>query len=110
MKKPINLGFLGQKPLGETCFDILSQTGGFNISFGVSNYSKENWWKNNGIYQSCRRLSIPFVNNSYRAEDKIAKLIKIANIKCWKFDIVGFGEDLQFSEYSCDDNSHYDWH
>ena len=76
MKKPINLGFLGQKPLGETCFDILSQAGDFNISFGVSNYSKENWWKNNGIYQSCRRLSIPFVDNSYRAEDKIAKLIK----------------------------------
>lgn len=28
----------------------------------------------------------------------------------WKFNVIGFGEDIQISEYNEEDNGHYDWH
>jgi len=28
----------------------------------------------------------------------------------WKFDIIGFGEDIQIGEYTAEEGGHYDWH
>ena len=41
---------------------------------------------------------------------KIQVLVNLVNNKMWNFDLVGFGEDIQYGEYSAEQEGHYDWH
>lgn len=70
--------FLGQKPIGELCFEILwkSQNSNYNIVAAVSNMDKsEVWWHRNSIYEQCMSEDIVFVDNSKRNEERIKELI-----------------------------------
>ena len=74
--------FLGQKPLGEKCFDILLklQTANFSVIGVVSNKSKNVWWKSNRIYKRILGTSIKFIDNDKPNEKKIYDLIIDNNI------------------------------
>jgi len=41
--------------------------------------------------------------------DKIAEHVLIANKQMWNFDLIGFGDSIQFTKYY-GDGGHYDWH
>jgi PKHD-type hydroxylase len=42
--------------------------------------------------------------------DRITEMIKEANEVMWGFDLSGYYEPLQFTEYYGNDEGHYDWH
>jgi methionyl-tRNA formyltransferase len=73
----VKILFLGQKPLGESCFDILLQTKDMEIIGVVSNVdSQKGWWGTNNIYKKCISEKIPFLNNNKKSEEEIVKLIE----------------------------------
>jgi PKHD-type hydroxylase len=41
--------------------------------------------------------------------DRIADHVIIANEELWNFDLIGFGDSIQFTKYH-GDGGHYDWH
>lgn len=69
--------FLGQKPIGEQCFDILlkNRDREFSVCGAVSNMDTRCWWKSAGIYERATQDGIPFIDNQARHEEAIAKLI-----------------------------------
>lgn len=73
-----NILFLGQKTVGERCFEILLQKAGqgYAVAGICSNPNTNVWWKSNNIYQKSQRLAIPFISNEKRNEDIILALIK----------------------------------
>lgn len=71
--------FLGQKPIGEECFNLLvkkSKKFNWKIVAAVSNKSKHNWWKSNYIYENCKKNEIQFINNKKRNNKKIIEIIE----------------------------------
>ena len=73
--------FMGQKKIGEKCFEILSKADNslFNIRGLVSNKSAKNvWWGSNYIYDNSR--GIPFIDNNERNNSEIKELIDEQNI------------------------------
>ncbi len=72
-----NVLFLGQKPIGEACFEALTRAGdGIRIAGAVSNDSTANWWKSAGIYAACAQNGIPFISNAERNDRPILELIR----------------------------------
>jgi methionyl-tRNA formyltransferase len=73
----IRILYLGQKPIGERCFDILrdAQSSSLQISGVVSNANDDVWWKSNAIYRECVRGGIPFISNDKRNNREIENLI-----------------------------------
>jgi methionyl-tRNA formyltransferase len=69
--------FLGQKWLGEQCFDLLQsdQYDSLRICGVVSNVSTRVWWKSNKIYQHCMTEGIPFMDNNGRNNKAIKAMI-----------------------------------
>ena len=67
--------FLGQRPLGETCFQLCLDHQAVEILGASSNSTKNGWWRTNGIYTACSKYGITFVDNSHRNEDDLLKLI-----------------------------------
>lgn len=73
-----NIMFLGQKPIGESCFEQLlaKRNANYCIGAAVSNSDKDSvWWHDNRIFESCARENITFVDNKEKNEDKLKKLI-----------------------------------
>lgn len=68
--------FLGQKWVGERCFEALLRTPHLTVAAVVSNQSAHPWWGSNAIYREARARSLPFVDNSDRAHEAMAHLIK----------------------------------
>lgn len=74
----LKIMFLGQKPIGELCFEQLlaGQNSNYNIVAAVSNKDKENvWWNGNKIYERCKDENIAFLDNLKRNEEQIKELI-----------------------------------
>ncbi len=69
--------FLGQKWLGEKCFDLLQniQSDLVKVCGAVSNMRCDVWWKSNHIYQRCHAQGIPFIDNRKRNHEVIGKMI-----------------------------------
>lgn len=70
--------FLGQKTIGERCFELLIQRQDCDhrVAGVVSNQDRENvWWKSNGIYQYCLEHKLPFINNNKPNEEMIVQMI-----------------------------------
>lgn len=69
--------FLGQKPVGEKCFDILlqNQAPNFSVCGAVSNADQDCWWGSAEIYMAARREGIPFIENRERHNEEILQLI-----------------------------------
>ena len=84
--------FLGQKKLGEKCFEYLlnNHSKEFEIIAAVSNKSKNVWWRSNEIFDKTRNTNIHFIDNEKQNEDDIYECIlhnKINTIisvqHCW---------------------------
>lgn len=70
--------FLGQRPIGELCFEQLlkGQNHNYCIAAVVTNkHSADVWWHSNKIYGSCVEANIPVADNSGRNEEILKKLI-----------------------------------
>lgn len=69
--------FLGQKPIGERCFELLRQAEAKNICVAgvVSNDTDDVWWGTKKIFEIAQRDSIPFVSNKKRNNEAIKGLI-----------------------------------
>lgn len=70
--------FLGQKPLGEKCLNILKGTVFHNIRIAaiVSNISADDvWWKSNMPYCFAQKNNIPCIGNEKRYADEIKDCI-----------------------------------
>lgn len=79
----LNILFLGEKPIGELCFEQLlaGQNNSYNIAAVVSNKDKSQvWWNGNKIYEKCINENITFVDNSKRNEEQIKAVITNKNI------------------------------
>lgn len=75
--------FLGQKPIGEMCFDILVSRQSMNIEISaiVSNSSTENvWWNSDKPHQYAMSNGLRFIGNESRNTDKIKECIKEKDI------------------------------
>lgn len=75
--------FLGQKPIGEKCFEVLMKHQNENMSVvgAVSNQACESvWWKSNAIYNVCMENDLLFIDNSKPNEEIIKEKIKSNNI------------------------------
>ena len=71
--------FLGQKPIGEACFKILTSREYKNIRLVavVSNSSVQNvWWKSNVPYLFAKKQGIDFIDNYARHTKEIKDCIK----------------------------------
>ena len=58
--------FLGQKKIGEKCFELLLQYSGLELIVAgvVSNSDVARvWWKSNDLFRVAQRLRLPFVSN-----------------------------------------------
>jgi PKHD-type hydroxylase len=68
---------------------------------------------NNNINPDVRRSQISWLNNSQDTEWVFRKLGNVGaelNAKYFRFDLTGFGEALQMTNYNSDDHGMYGWH
>ncbi len=75
--------FLGQKPIGEMCFEQLlkGQNDNYKVVAAVSNMDKsKTWWNGNKIYERCTEENIVFADNSKRNEEQIKEIIIRGNV------------------------------
>ena len=72
-----NVIFLGQKRLGENCFELLlnSQDEDFKVLGVVSNKSEDVWWGSNKIYNKTLDSGIDFFDNRKPNEEEILDFI-----------------------------------
>ena len=66
-----------------------------------------------GNISEYRISDVAWINDSDDTEwlySKIADYAKIANREMWNFDIWGYQDKLQYTNYYGDGGGHYDWH
>lgn len=66
-----------------------------------------------GNISEYRISDVAWINDSDDTEwlySKIADYAKIANREMWNFDIWGYQDTLQYTNYYGDGGGHYDWH
>ena len=66
-----------------------------------------------GNISEYRISDVAWINDSDDTEwlySKIADYAKIANREMWNFDIWGYQDNLQYTNYYGDGGGHYDWH
>lgn len=74
--------FLGQKPLGEKCFQALAEQSDVRIAGVCSNDDANEWWGTHGIKTCAQRMGISFINNSARNESLLLDMIKRNHVDC----------------------------
>jgi PKHD-type hydroxylase len=60
-----------------------------------------------------RRSMIGFIECNPETEwifERIGEHVVTANNELWNFDLMGFGDDVQFTEYWGENGGHYNWH
>ncbi len=75
----MNVLFLGQKPLGEKCFDYLLglKSHYYSIKVAVSNANSNSvWWNSNGIFKSAIKNKIEFFDNKKKNDELIIDIIE----------------------------------
>jgi len=68
---------------------------------------------NEGNVSEYRISDIAWINDNNETQwlySKIADYAKIANKEMWNFDIWGYQDSLQYTNYYGDGGGHYDWH
>lgn len=66
-----------------------------------------------GVNPDVRRSQVSWLNNSADTKwvfDKLADVIAQINAKHFRFDLTGFGEPLQLTNYDQSENGMYGWH
>lgn len=73
--------YLGQKPIGEKCFDLLLEAhwNGLVLRAIGSNMSKNGWWKSNSIFAGVGN-TFPFVDNAEPHEDALIRMCELEAI------------------------------
>lgn len=72
----MNVMFLGQKNIGEKCFEMLIADDFFSIKVALSNKEYENtWWKSNNVYKLSMDNDIPFYDNKTKDNKLLLNLI-----------------------------------
>ncbi len=74
--------FLGQKPVGESCFDLLLKSE-LEVCGVVSNIAENGWWGTGDIVKKAGARNIPYYYNNRPVNDQIKKLIK-----CRRIDLI----------------------
>lgn len=77
------------------------------------NYTVEEGTTGKALHPNYRNSKIRWLPKDNKTEwlyKKLGALAKQANNDYWGFDIVGFGEYLQYGEYNSNVSGHYDWH
>jgi methionyl-tRNA formyltransferase len=68
--------YLGQKPIGRRCLDLLvARSDEFELVGVVSNATLDNWWRDLSIAEWCAGERVPFIANEQRNDRAIAELI-----------------------------------
>jgi methionyl-tRNA formyltransferase len=78
-----NILFLGQKPIGESCFFSLmdKKKPGFNVCAVISNKNTDKtWWKTNNIYKHALSNSFLFIDNEKRNTESLLRVISEKNV------------------------------
>jgi methionyl-tRNA formyltransferase len=70
--------YLGQKPLGERCFDLLCAALAENLRLVgvVSNSTDQNWWGSCRVFDGARRRRLPLLDNATRNDQALEALIR----------------------------------
>jgi len=68
--------YLGQKPIGEQCWEKLIAMRSLTVCGVATNASFENWWGSASIWEDLEKLGIPFINNDQPNEPQLLKLCK----------------------------------
>lgn len=69
--------------------------------------------KTNGVNKDIRRSQVSWMQNTPDNTwvfDKLADVAAELNAKFFRFDLVGFGEPLQMTNYDSGENGMYGWH
>jgi PKHD-type hydroxylase len=69
--------------------------------------------ENNSVNKSIRRSQVSWLQNTQEATWVFAKLADVAselNAKFFRFDLTGFGEALQMTNYNSSEGGMYGWH
>ena len=88
MGDPVNtmtrLLFLGQKHIGQNCFQwlVANQSEHLQVVGAVSNIDTNNWWRDNAIYRATQESGLPFLDNSRRNSGGLAKMISDLEVNC----------------------------
>jgi PKHD-type hydroxylase len=67
----------------------------------------------NGVNPHIRRSQVSWLNNEPDTKwifDKIANVVSQMNANYFRFDLTGFGEPLQLTNYDQSENGMYGWH
>lgn len=88
--------YLGQKPIGEECFNILlkGQNNNYTVVGAVSNRTPNVWWNSNAVYDRCLTEGMVFIDNSKPNEKLILQTIE----KCSVDFVVSVGHNWILSE------------
>lgn len=80
--EPVRALFLGQKPLGERCFDILREAGpeAVQVCGVVSNAETGVWWGTKRVHEIATAEGIPFVSNDERNTEAILDLVRAERV------------------------------
>jgi PKHD-type hydroxylase len=65
------------------------------------------------VNNNIRRSELNWVNNSQETKwvfSKLADVVSSLNAKFFRFDLTGFGEPLQFTNYDSSEHGMYGWH
>lgn len=74
--KQIRALFLGCKPVGERCFDLLTARPEITVVAAATNVrSKTVWWNSARVADRCAQLRIPVIDNATRAEEELRAAI-----------------------------------
>ena len=69
--------YLGQKPIGRSCFDrLLAKRNAIEIAGVVSNTTVENWWRDRSIADLCLQERIPLISNQQRDSSGVRAMIE----------------------------------
>lgn len=69
--------YLGQKPIGRSCFDrLLARRNAIEIAGVVSNTTVENWWRDRSIADACLQVRIPLISNHQRDSSGVRAIIE----------------------------------
>lgn len=68
--------FLGQKTIGERCFEALIAEKKIKIIGAVSNITSDTWWGTRKIHDICQEKEIFFIDNAHRNEAQISRLLE----------------------------------
>lgn len=73
----IRVLYLGQKWIGERCFELLIRHPRIEVCAAVTNPTPSRWWRTNAVWNRAQVLGIPVVSNEERNEEALGELVAV---------------------------------